>query len=155
MSSKASPESQSDHALFIGRVRRRLAILDMNQKELAHALGRAQASVSEWLVKGAWPGGDAMVLLPKALRCSGHWLLTDEGPMERGGAEASIEGVFVNGAIAAITDAVRLLEEQAATWRGRALPAGARDAAALAAAAEPHLRAPRPVAQRNRKRHRG
>ena len=62
---------------FQQRIKQRMAALEMNQAELARHCGVSRGTVTEWLGSKAWlPKGEAMMLLPDALKCDGHWLLT-------------------------------------------------------------------------------
>ena len=51
---------------------------------MARRLGGSQQAVSPWLdlARADIPKGRLMLALPGALKVSGHWLLTGEGPRE-------------------------------------------------------------------------
>lgn len=86
----------------------------MNQTELARLVGKREASVSDWLTKGAMPKGDVLLLLPAVLRVSGHWLLTGEGepyPMDPEVAEQALADI--DRRIQAAREATRLRREAA------------------------------------------
>lgn len=61
----------------------RKAIKDAGRTQawLAEELGVRGGTVTDWVQDRALPSGDYMVRLPELLNCSGHWLLTGEGPM--------------------------------------------------------------------------
>lgn len=55
----------------------------LTQAELAERCRAAKGTVSDWFnpEKDAVPDGEKMARLPAALRVSGHWLLTGDGPV--------------------------------------------------------------------------
>lgn len=53
----------------------------MNQTDFGTLAGADQTTISGWK-GGKAPNADALSRIPKALRISGHWLLTGEEPME-------------------------------------------------------------------------
>ncbi len=62
------------------------------QKWLAEELGVTPAAVSEWVRGDGFPSFEKLAQLPAVLGVSGHWLLTGQPPIERGGAgEADLE----------------------------------------------------------------
>lgn len=65
---------------FFHRVGEAMRAIDMNQAELARQVGASSATVSDWFSKYALPEGSKMLLLPRVLKVSGHWLLTGHGP---------------------------------------------------------------------------
>lgn len=67
---------------FFERLRQVLDDREMSQADLARDVGVGVATVSEWFTRGRVPNGDVMLRLPGALKVSGHWLLTGEGPRE-------------------------------------------------------------------------
>lgn len=64
------------------RIAARMAALGLSQSELARRLGTGQSTVQGWVEAGKLPGTRYLADLPAALECSGHWLLTGEGPIE-------------------------------------------------------------------------
>jgi len=65
---------------FFARVSEAMVAIEMNQAELARRVGASSATVSDWFSKLALPEGAKMLLLPRVLKVSGHWLLTGHGP---------------------------------------------------------------------------
>lgn len=59
----------------------------LTQVQLAEALETSQGTISGWLSGGSLPNAELIMRLPGALNVSGHWLLTEDGPMERVGPE--------------------------------------------------------------------
>ncbi len=64
------------------RIRKRMQVLGLRQEDVAQRIGARQSSISAQLASDSdrWLSGDKVVRLPHALECSGHWLLTGEGP---------------------------------------------------------------------------
>lgn len=64
------------------RIQKRMQVLGLRQQDVAQRIGATQSTVSAQLdpAGSRWMNGDKLVRLPHALECSGHWLLTGEGP---------------------------------------------------------------------------
>lgn len=56
--------------------------------DLAKGLGVSSGTVSNWLNGNRIMSGGFIALLPAATGLSGHWLLTEQGPIEQPGKEA-------------------------------------------------------------------
>jgi len=96
---------------FFERLRQLLEDRGMSQADLARELGVGVATVSEWFTRGRVPNGDVLLRLPNALRVSGHWLLTGEGPRETEHARGG--DPYLHGAQDALARMERCLEEVA------------------------------------------
>lgn len=108
---------------FLARVRLAMDRRGLTQRELAHALGVREATVSAWFQQGKLPGGATMLALPRVLDADGHWLLTGE---------------HRDGAVTAM-DAARLAELEALLARALAVLQG--DGAAVSEPAPVRVRA--------------
>lgn len=62
---------------------------EISGNELARRLETSQSTVQGWTAGRSHPGGEYLVQLPGILRVSGHWLLTEEGPIEPPGEETT------------------------------------------------------------------
>lgn len=81
--SEPDDELRGKDGLTLGeRVARRRRSLDKTQEQLAQALGRRQSYVSELEGRDSPPESKTLLLLPDALPCDGHWLLTGDGDPE-------------------------------------------------------------------------
>lgn len=111
---KKDAAQQKRHADFRRRLKTRKEQLGLTQMELAKAIGRTQGTVSDYFNEvAALPDGDAMMLLPVALKCSGHWLLTGLGPMNPPTATAKDLELRAFGAHDAIGRIRELIEDVA------------------------------------------
>lgn len=102
-----------DHEHFRGFMRRvqlRMTQLDVNQSELARRIGVNHASVSGWMSGRFTPQLFAVLELPKALQCDGHWLLTGEGTPDKKPVAPAEEQA--QGEIAALQGMQRYVEGQ-------------------------------------------
>lgn len=77
-----SPAERSRRRAFWRRVQQRLDVLEVSHSAFGRSVGVTSGPVSEWFTRQAMPMGDVLLKFPAALRCSGHWLLTGEPPVE-------------------------------------------------------------------------
>lgn len=111
----------------------------LHRKDLATKVQRAGPTVGEWFKSGgALPDGGAMIRLPAALGCNGHWLLTSEGAMHD--PVADLDVLYYRGGLAVLGEMHAAEGEIARRWAADAERARARaehapaDPAAAAAA---------------------
>lgn len=99
--------------MFRQRLSLRMRQLELSQSKLAERLGMKQNTLSDWFNPriSSLPGGMAMVKLPDILRCSGHWLLTGQGPIEPPHLSKKEQHMRSEGALEVIADVRRTIEE--------------------------------------------
>lgn len=105
----------------------------ISQAELGRRVGASPATVSDWFHKEprAYPKGESMLALPRALGVSGQWLFWNEGPMTVREAEGAVEEPNVS---AIDTATAQIVEAAAVIRRAIGLPAISPDVAAEAGA---------------------
>lgn len=93
------------------RIQKRMQVLGLRQQDVANRIGATQSTVSAQLdpAGSRWMNGDKLVRLPHALECSGHWLLTGEGPELP--AEGSPAHAAVAGYLSALGDVRQCTDE--------------------------------------------
>lgn len=103
---------------FLKRLALRMRQVGLNQAQLAKAIDRQQSTVSDYFnaVIRSLPDGQAMLLMPKALRCSGHWLLTGEPPVHPPSVKPSDDTVRSEGALEVVQEIRRTLDEAEKGW---------------------------------------
>lgn len=94
---KAGSSDERERRGLIKRIREMMLVRDMSQNALARRLGVSPATVSEWFNKGAWPSGQIVMQLPRALHCSERWLLTGRGSAEPNEAAEASPQAYVRG----------------------------------------------------------
>lgn len=104
----------------------------LHQADLVRATGATSPTVTDWFNRGAVPDAEKLARVAKALRISGHWLLTGQGPKGAPGeGDTATDLAFALGARAVLTELKRLVANLEVAYFGNR--ASTLDAAALAA----------------------
>lgn len=84
----------------------------LSQTELGKLLGAKQSVVQPWVSEGGegLPDVEGLALLTKALKVSGHWLLTGQLPMEAPGLIPELDEAFALGWRMGVRRALRAVE---------------------------------------------
>lgn len=74
-------DAEAERQALIGRIRRRMKVLDWTNADLAKALGISPPHVRDILnpLSGTWLGGDKLIRCPQLLRCGYRWFFTGDG----------------------------------------------------------------------------
>lgn len=101
---------------FGDRLRQAIRARGWKQKDLAKGLGVDPSRVSRWVNDEEMPGGGILMRLPGLLRCSGHWLLTNEGE-PHAGADGTLDAKAMRH-VARLVDAWRAMKAREAMEAG-------------------------------------
>ncbi len=96
--------------------------MQLSQEAAAERLGVGQNTISEWENGRGLPEGKYWPLLPVALNCDGHWLLTGEGKRARRGADPSVAEAFHAGRLDAIREISKALAEKGLAEKQAGVP---------------------------------